>query len=390
MSTQPGIHAITELIDYLCERVKQMSYKLDSFRTNASFMRQMLLRKAYKRKRALYYGWLGFRNLGDEALFYCIEEMFKDRLTFSTSGELDRLYFSEMALSSFDVHFIGGGTLINRNETTIDTLLKYREKIPKAIALGTGVANEEFWQQFEDRRDRSNDWRDYLNSCLFVGVRGPDSLRYMQQLGVQKAVVTGDPVLYLGRDTIVKKNQRKRIGLNFGNTKSKLWGKSDQRVEDEMAALIRILLEKNWEVSFFNVYVDDTKTYYNFVERNGLNGKIRFFDASNCSMATALAYFDTVDVFVGEKLHASVFAACTYTPFVMLEYRPKCLDFMRSITYEKYNIRTDKISADEIYCAVEELYQTSEDVQIYLQEKVLHHKNLLVSATNKIALGEVR
>ncbi|HCB30648.1 MAG TPA: hypothetical protein DEP50_07985 [Acinetobacter lwoffii] len=365
-----------------------MSYKFDCLKTNISFVWQLLNSSTCERKRALYYGWLGFKNLGDEALFYCIEEMFKDRLTFNTSGELDRLYFSEKALSSFDVHFIGGGTLINRNETTIDTLLKYRGKIPKAIALGTGVANEEFWQQFEERRDRSNDWRDYLNSCQFVGVRGPDSLRYMQQLGVPKALVTGDPVLYLGRDTIVKKSQRKRIGLNFGNTKNKLWGKSDQHVEDEMAILIRILLEKNWEISFFNVYVDDTKAYYNFVDRNGLNGKIRFFDASDCSMATALDYFDTIDVFVGEKLHASVFAACTYTPFIMLEYRPKCLDFMRSIGYEKYNIRTDKITADEVYNSVEELYQASEGIQIFLKEKVLYHKNLLVSSSKNI-IGEV-
>lgn len=364
-----------------------MSYKLDTFKINASFLRKMFLVKEHERKRALYFGWLGFKNLGDEAIFYCIEELFKERLAFNTSGELDRICFKEMALNYFDVHFIGGGTLINRNETVIETLLNYREKIPKGIALGTGVANEEFWQQFEDRHDRSNDWRDYLNSCLFVGVRGPDSLRYMQQLGVKMAVITGDPVLYLGRDAIVAKSQRKRIGLNFGNTKNKLWGKSDQRVEDEMAVLIRILLDKNWEISFFNVFVDDTKAYVDFIERYDLKGKISFFDASDCSMGNALAYFDTVDVFVGEKLHASVFAACTYTPFIMLEYRPKCLDFMRSIECEKFNFRTDQLSADEIYCAVEELYQTSGDVQNLLHERVLHHKNMLVSAANNIALG---
>jgi len=363
-----------------------MSYKLDTLKINASYMQQLLLAKTQQHKRALYYGWLGFKNLGDEALYYCIERMFKDRLKFNTSGELERIFYKEMALNTYDVHFIGGGTLINRNETTIDTLLHYRKKVPNAVALGTGVANEEFWQQFEDRRDRSDDWRDYLNSCIFVGVRGPDSLRYMQQLGVHKAVITGDPVLYLGRDKIVKKTHQKRIGLNFGNTKNKLWGKSDQHVEDEMAVLIRILLEKNWEISFFNVFVDDTNAYFNFIEHNDLKGKIRFFDASECSMDTALAYFDTVDVFVGEKLHASVFAACTYTPFVMLEYRPKCLDFMRSIEFEKYNIRTDIMNADEIYCAIEELYQTSSTIQIHLQNKVQYFKNLLVSSARSIVL----
>lgn len=347
-------------------------------------MKRLFLSKADNRSRALYYGWLGHNNLGDEALFHCVNELFKDGLTFSTSEEINRLYFKEMLLGIFDMHFLGGGTLINRNSTVLETLLEWHKRVPKGIVFGSGVANEKFWQQFEDRQDRSHDWRDYLNSCHFVGVRGPDSLLYMQQLGVSKAVIIGDPVLYLGRDTIVKKDQKKRIGLNFGNTRNKLWGKSDQLVENAMAALIRILLEKEWEISFFNVYTGDTQSHIDFIDRNNLKGKIHFFDASDCSMDAALAYFDTVDVFVGEKLHASVFAACTYTPFIMLEYRPKCLDFMRSIDCEKFNYRTDELDADAIYSAVEELYQESWDVQKHLHKTVLHLKHLLVSTAKAI------
>lgn len=367
-----------------------MSYTLDTFKINASFLKQSLFGKGNARKRALYYGWLGFRNLGDEALYYCIEQMFRESVAFCTSGLFERLYFKEMALASFDMHFVGGGTLINRNATTIDTLLTYREKVPVGIAFGTGVANEQFWQQFEERRDRSSDWRDYLNSCAFVGVRGPDSLAYMQRLGVQKAVITGDPVLYLGRTPIIPKKQKKRIGLNFGNTKNRLWGKSDERVEKEMLSLIRMLLEDGWEISFFNVYVDDIKPYLDFIGRNNLQGKIRFFDASDCSIARALDYFKDIDVFVGEKLHASVLAACTHTPFVMLEYRPKCLDFMKSIAFEKYNYRTDRLDADEIHAAINELYQDSACMQEHLRNMVMYYKHILAASARQLVSGACR
>lgn len=361
-----------------------MSYTLDSLKINASFLKENLFRTSGERKRALYYGWLGFRNLGDEALFYCIEQMFRDSIDFCASGRFERLYFKETAFASFDMHFVGGGTLINRNTTTIDTLLKYREKVPVGVALGTGVADEQFWQQFEDRCDRSDDWRDYLNSCRFVGVRGPDSLAFVQRLGVQKAVITGDPVLYLGSDRIVPKGRKKRIGLNFGATNGRLWGKSDEHVENEVLSLIRILLEDNWEISFFNVYIEDAKSYHNFIGRNNLQGKIRFFDASDCLINKALDYFKDIDVFVGEKLHASVFAACTYTPFVMLEYEPKCLDFMKSIGYEKYNYRTDRLNADEIFTTLKELYDDSVRIQQHLKKRVMHYQNILVASALKL------
>jgi len=364
-----------------------MSYKLDRLKNTILFFSKSIFDNSSNKIRALYLGWLGFKNLGDEALYCCIKKMFQDRLIFHSSREFDSLFFKKRVLNKFNVHFLGGGTLINRNEGIINTLLVYKKSVCKSIVFGTGVASDIFWNQFESRVDRSADWRDYLNSCLFVGVRGPDSLRYMQQLGVHKAMITGDPVLYLGRNKVMPKPKKKKIGINFGNTSNILWGKSDQHVENIMAILIRILLEQHWEVSFFNVYESDTKHFFNFIERNNFKGKIRFFDASDCSMDTALAYFDTIDVFVGEKLHASVFSACTHTPFIMLEYRPKCLDFMRSINYEKYNFRTDNMNADEIICAVDELYQTSESIQSHIYENVSFLKNILISSARNIVIS---
>jgi polysaccharide pyruvyl transferase WcaK-like protein len=361
-----------------------MSYTIDTLTINARFAADLLLCGKDKRKRALYFGWLGYKNLGDEALYYCIHELFKEAFQFRTSGEMDRLYWPGLALSRFSVFFLGGGTLINRNDNVINTLLAYREKIPRSLVLGTGVANEDFWQQFENRSDRLKDWKDFLDSSDFVGVRGPDSMRFMEKLGIDKAVITGDPVLYLGQDTIVPKARRKRVGINFGDTKNKLWGKSDQKVEEEIYRLVKLFLEKGWEISFFNVYEKDTSAFRKFIDRYRLENRIRFFDASSCSMDTALTYFKDVDVFIGEKLHASVFAACTYTPFIMLEYRPKCHDFMCSLDYERYNVRLDQFSADRVCRMAEELQENSGSIQQFLNKKVLHYKNILMASARQI------
>lgn len=364
-----------------------MSYKINTFKINFNYLIKSVTNSFDSRPKALYYGWLGHKNLGDEALYFCVNELLKSRISFVTNGELDRLYLKSRAVSKIDLLVLGGGTLINRNDYVIDNMLEYRKNFKQCIVFGTGVANEDFWQQMEKRTDRSDDWREFLNSCSFVGVRGPFSLQYMKKLGIDKAAAIGDPVLYLGQETIMPKARRKRVGFNFGRTNNKLWGGSDKRVDSEMCHLIRIFLENNWELSFYNVYDKDTEHFQRFVDTYKLQGKISFVDASDCPISMALSYFKDIDIFIGEKLHASILAACSYTPFIMLEYRPKCLDFMASIGYEKYNFRVDSFSAQETYAAAEELYENCAQIQTYLKEKVLYYKSKLIDSANNLEVG---
>ena len=55
------------------------------------------------------------------------------------------------------------------------------------------------------------------------------------------------------------------------------------------------------------------------------------------------------------KLHSVVLANCSYVPSVMLEYRPKCSDYMSSVGQEKYNIRTDQFRAKDVWSLVEDM-----------------------------------
>jgi polysaccharide pyruvyl transferase WcaK-like protein len=54
------------------------------------------------------------------------------------------------------------------------------------------------------------------------------------------------------------------------------------------------------------------------------------------------------------KLHATVLATCALTPSIMLEYRPKCRDYMQSIGQDRFTFKTDSLRAGEIWEIVRE------------------------------------
>jgi polysaccharide pyruvyl transferase WcaK-like protein len=56
-----------------------------------------------------------------------------------------------------------------------------------------------------------------------------------------------------------------------------------------------------------------------------------------------LRWLASAELVIGERLHASILAAATTTPFVALEYRPKIRDFAKSIDAEEQVVRTDEL-----------------------------------------------
>lgn len=361
-----------------------MLYKLESIGININFYANFLKHLRDTKKKILYFGWLGHQNLGDEALFYCIKELFEDGAILYPTDKYVRLFFKAKLKNYFQGLMLGGGTLINRNDFIIDELLRLSDPCLKHIVFGTGVANEDFWQQFEARSNRNDEWKDFLLKCDFVGVRGPVSLNYMKGLGIEKAMVIGDPVLYLGLNKIIPKKKNKRVGINFGQTSNKLWGGKDETVNKLIYDLVRLLHEKGWTISLFNVHDKDLTHILQFIEKHRLSDKINIFDATKCSVKNTLAFFENISVFIGEKLHSSVFAACSYTPFIMLEYRPKCFDFTSSIGYERYNFRVDQVSAEQIIKRVGELYENIDSIQLHLFSNVQFYKDILKKSVNTI------
>jgi polysaccharide pyruvyl transferase WcaK-like protein len=125
-------------------------------------------------------------------------------------------------------------------------------------------------------------------------------------------------------------------------------------VIDATASTVRVLVGRGWRVRFFVVNPEDRADAMACIRRTGLDP-----DRTEL-LATPRAdqFMDEVarcTVVVGERLHAVVLAAGAGVPAVMVEYQPKCRDFMASIDRSEWCVRTDEITAANVLERVEAL-----------------------------------
>lgn len=99
------------------------------------------------------------------------------------------------------------------------------------------------------------------------------------------------------------------------------------------------------------------------------------------------SYLDSIrecDVFVGEKLHSVVLASAVFVPSIMLEYRPKCLDFQLSLGRGEYNIRIDKLEAADLVDRLEQLSRNRPQEQSKLSTAVAELRGRLRTASDEV------
>ncbi len=310
------------------------------------------------KKKCLYIGWTGYANLGDEALKEAIFDLLSSRLVFSESRGVLVRFFEKIKLIKFDVLMLGGGTLVLRSKKILDTMLN--SSIPQKIIFGTGVANHEFWKDVADDYGDFADWKKLLENVDYLGVRGPISKQLLQDIGLTRDVpIMGDPVLYFTRTLVENKARKKRLGVNIGTAKHPkfgdlLWGRNENSFIMEFSKFLRVMLQDGWEIEVIPVYPKDMNVINTAIELSGGEGKIKIFQ-DYYSVSKTLDRMEQYDIFVGQKLHSVVLAYCANTPAIMIEYRPKCRDFMTSIGMEKFNIRTSEFSLEKILPLVVEL-----------------------------------
>ena len=340
---------------------------------------------ARSKKRVLYFGWLGEQNFGDDALFYAIGKLVSSRARLYGSNMADKVIAKGvLERHYYDQLMLGGGTFINRNESVVEYLDDKMGKIKELVVFGTGVSSREFWEYMGGWQDMSEAWKRILSRSCHIGVRGPTTLAYLKELGIENALVIGDPVLYLGRENVESKPRTKTIGVNFGFSGDRLWGKSDLEFARKLLGICSLLIEEGFNINFFSVWPKDSQFMRSCLDDFMPAYKGEIFDAWKYSVDDAFAYFDWVDLFMGEKLHAGIAAACTHTPFIMFEYRPKCRDFMESIGEEAMNIRTDSVDSDRVMSLVEALYKDVPAYQERLQKKIAFYKGELEGFADRV------
>lgn len=281
-----------------------------------------MIKKA--KKLIAYMGWLGHRNIGDEACFYAIRNMLPDYCEV-VQWDIDSWDWSIKP----DLFIVGGGTLLDINyDVRGRSIARMLAMDVPTIFWGTGV--------LQHTGKVSKDVLFILNSAKFVGVRGPFSKGVLNASGFANVNMIGDPALLLSESTNkplgLKSN---KIAINVGDARKKLLGSEDYIVE-HMHKLINVLLKQNFEVILFPMWVDDNK-YINKLAKKVSSPKLIIRDW-NESCQSLIDFFSTCRCVIGMKLHSIVLSAAANVPFISISYRDKCLDFAASLNLDSWVI----------------------------------------------------
>ncbi len=276
-----------------------------------------------------YVGLTGKNNLGDDAVLAAVEQLMP-WAHFGTNHSDPR------------VLMVGGGTLINGRSYYLNKMLRQDAPTVERVMFGTGVRQPEFWGVTEPMTD----WFGFLDSAILSGVRGPDSVANLRTLGYGRDVdILGDPALSLVAPANVTKVEG-RIVVCPLNTAGNLHGGDDEMVLDTMTKTIGRLRSQGHEVVMLSAYPEDDQWIIGMMAELGTPLP---YLAGYTDLEESMRLLASADLVIGERLHAAILAAACLTPFVALQYRPKVLDFTKSIDQVEATVRTDEMGRlDEV------------------------------------------
>lgn len=332
-----------------------------------------------------YIGWTGYGNLGDEAIYESYQKLFPgSNFTEFRMGRPAKLF---TALLGREIPFgyvaLGGGTLINQSK---DYLTQTQDIVKRDIpmfCLGTGVAAREFWKDHENVHTANDieEWVRLLNKFIYVGVRGPLSQKRLADTGFNAEVV-GDAALTLASETYRKRTGRTIVGLNISlGADNAMWGNPDL-FKKEILLSVKELIKNGFEIRILPIWKDDLELSQYIGDQ--INDPACQIIVAYDTVSEYLQELDKCDLFIGLKLHATVLATMLRIPSIMLEYEPKCLDYMESINMGEYSIRTDRVTPSVLSEKLQKLIKNYEGVVEVLDERVLHYKVLQKSKASYI------
>jgi hypothetical protein len=315
-------------------------------------------------------GWLGKRNLGDSALLVAYQTLFPAfNFVHFDGGRVARRmagYFPRLRSG-----MLAGGTIIGQMPEWLEIARAFLEIHPELIVFGSGVEEASFWRG----ETTVDDWKPVLERCRFVGVRGPRSAELLGNLGLKSVEVVGDPVLSFALKDINTTPILDSVGLNIGTSDGKVWG-SEVRIRDEMIALASTARESGWRVEWYVVWPKDLEITTHAAEASGTSQHIHVICQDH---ELFMRQVRRLSVFVGMKLHATVLATCALTPSVMLEYRPKCRDYMQSVKQEEFSFKTDAFQAGAVWEILREWNQHRQSAATALADAI-HSRQALQRA----------
>lgn len=280
-----------------------------------------------------YIGWLGRQNFGDEIMLRATQELLPDA-TVGYEAPGARLLL------------LGGGTLINRI-TYLEALRRHDSPRVERAVFGSGVADPDYWGVTEP----VDQWLDFLDSCMYVGVRGPRSEAILREWGYEGDLeIMGDPGLVVRSANPVMRDDG-LVVVSPARTDGELWGESDEDVFGAIGRLVESLRSDGREIAYLSCYPGDDRFIMEIMRASGsIDAE---YVAAYADHEAGLELLARAGVVVAERLHAAVVAAAAGTPFVAIEYRPKIRDFTRSVDQEGLTIRSDELSAKRLRALID-------------------------------------
>jgi hypothetical protein len=300
-------------------------------------------------RKVLYLGWIGFNNLGDEWMW----EMFKAMSEAHLKGDEYQVIpsFPQVEwkkVSQYDTIVLGGGSLIVPGY--VDLVHEALELGKRIIIWGSGHDRLHKWAPSQDGQltpetaVESAPYRMKLKAVMeqsaYCGIRGPWTKDYIESLGAlpKHITISGDsamlmnalkpvPALQLGGNT---QGQHRTIGINWGTSYNRIYGGSEERVEDALAETGRALLALGYKLHLYSVWGADEKALASLYRKLGHDERVTF-DPKVYSAADYVHLLAGFEATINFKLHANLLSAAANVPFVCIGYRFKSFDLMHGL-----------------------------------------------------------
>lgn len=332
-----------------------------------------------------YIGLVGHNNLGDEVLYRAHQELFpnlsltpyrKNTVYLEKFGRIINKPFSDYAI-------LGGGTLINDGDDWLGRVEYLQSQGTMLFSLGTGAESSAFHGGSDANNKLLKRWVKALDKFGFIGVRGYQSKAILEAAGASRVVVTGDTALSLTPAKVKKSVSRGIVGINYGDVPGNpMWG-DRAKYRSEIVRVIKFLIASGSKVVLLPIWKMDIASNESIVSEVG---------HPDCCIQKAYDSFERYseavqqcDAFVGQKLHATIFAVMNRVPAIMIEYRPKCFDFMSSVKLEDFVIKTSEFTLEQFLTMYNKLQKHASRIESRTTALMLEYKSKQFAQALKIS-----
>ncbi|WP_238933422.1 polysaccharide pyruvyl transferase family protein [Brevibacillus choshinensis] len=333
-------------------------------------------------RKVLYVGWIGFNNLGDELMWRVFEQLSHKHLDAQQVQVVPSLPGVDLAdLGPYDTIVLGGGSLLVPGYVDVAHRAVLQRK--RLVIWGSGydtqmpaqldAAGRLLDARFGESEKMRQMLREIGQHAVFFGVRGPLTHQYLQEAGVGNCLsISGDPGMLLlppaagNRKT---ENGQKVVGINWGTSYNRIYGKNEAAVEDALAKVARQLVDDGYQLYLFTMWGPDRDANKRLCQKIGRPGQVTL-DLEVHGHAEMMRRIQEMEATINFKLHANVLSAACGIPFVCLAYRFKCLDFTHSLQLPELTVPTDEQGlAQRILSRVKFAIEYKESIQVNLAEK---------------------